>query len=166
MAKSNTGSAAAAAGKRNSARRAFAYGKVTKKPAAGSKRTQKAKKDNIRIAFLGGMNEIGKNITVLEYGNDMLVIDCGLGFPDDDMFGVDLVIPDVSYLVKNQHKLRAIALTHGHEDHIGALPYVLREVNLSRKKPLGPWFYPTAKYLFCGVTLAVLVLGAVCGSIG
>ena len=84
--------------------------------------------EKLKIIPLGGLNEIGKNITVLEYGNDMLVIDCGLGFPDDDMFGVDLVIPDVSYLVKNQHKLRAIALTHGHEDHIGALPYVLREV--------------------------------------
>ena len=85
--------------------------------------------EKLKIIPLGGLGEIGKNMTVLEYGNDMLVIDCGLGFPDDDMFGVDLVIPDVSYLVKNQDKLRAIALTHGHEDHIGALPYVLREVH-------------------------------------
>ncbi len=86
--------------------------------------------EKLKIIPLGGLGEIGKNMTVLEYGNDMLVIDCGLGFPDDDMFGVDLVIPDVSYLVKNQHKLRAIALTHGHEDHIGALPYVLQEVQV------------------------------------
>ena len=85
--------------------------------------------EKLKIIPLGGLGEIGMNMTVLEYGNDMLVIDCGLGFPDDDMFGVDLVIPDVSYLVKNQHKLRAIALTHGHEDHIGALPYVLQEVH-------------------------------------
>ena len=86
--------------------------------------------EKLKIIPLGGLGEIGKNMTVLEYGNDMLVIDCGLGFPDDDMFGVDLVIPDVSYLVKNQHKLRAIALTHGHEDHIGALPYGLQEVQV------------------------------------
>ena len=94
MAKSNTGSAAAAAGKRNSARRAFTYGKVTKKPAAGSKRTQKAKKDNIRIAFLGGMNEIGKNMTLFEYAGDMFLVDCGLAFPGVELLGVDSVIPD------------------------------------------------------------------------
>ena len=85
--------------------------------------------DKLKIIPLGGLNEIGKNMTVLEYGKDMIVIDCGLGFPEDDMYGVDLVIPDVTYLAKNQKKLRGFFITHGHEDHIGALPYVLQAVN-------------------------------------
>ncbi len=85
--------------------------------------------EKLKIISLGGLNEIGKNITVLEYGNDMIVVDCGLGFPEDDMYGIDLVVPDVSYLVKNRQKLRGFFLTHGHEDHIGGLPYVLQEVN-------------------------------------
>ena len=85
--------------------------------------------EKLKIISLGGLNEIGKNITVLEYGNDMIVVDCGLGFPEDDMYGVDLVVPDVTYLVKNQSKLRGFFLTHGHEDHIGGLPYVLNQVN-------------------------------------
>lgn len=80
--------------------------------------------------MLGGLNEIGKNIAVIEFGNDIIVVDCGLGFPDDDMLGVDLVIPDVSYLEKNIEKVRGIFITHGHEDHIGSLPYVLRTVNV------------------------------------
>lgn len=85
--------------------------------------------DKLKIIALGGLNEIGKNMTVLEYGKDMIVVDCGLGFPEDDMYGVDLVIPDVTYLVKNQKKLRGFFITHGHEDHIGALPYVLQAVD-------------------------------------
>ena len=85
--------------------------------------------DKLKIISLGGLNEIGKNLTVLEYGKDMIVIDCGLGFPEDDMYGVDLVIPDVTYLAKNQKKLKGFFITHGHEDHIGALPYVLQAVN-------------------------------------
>ena len=85
--------------------------------------------DKLKIISLGGLNEIGKNMTVLEYGKDMIVVDCGLGFPEDDMYGVDLVIPDVTYLVKNQKKLRGFFITHGHEDHIGALPYVLQAVD-------------------------------------
>ena len=84
-------------------------------------------KIKLRIIPLGGLNEIGKNLTVFEYGEDIIVVDCGLGFPDDDMYGVDIVIPDITYLVKNKDRIRGIVLTHGHEDHIGALPYLLRE---------------------------------------
>lgn len=84
--------------------------------------------EKLKIMSLGGLNEIGKNMTVLEYGRDIIVVDCGLGFPEDDMYGIDLVIPDVSYLVKNQNKIRGIFLTHGHEDHIGSLPYVLQQI--------------------------------------
>ncbi len=90
---------------------------------------QKKANGKIRIIPLGGLNEIGKNITVIEYENDMIVVDCGLGFPDDDMLGVDLVIPDMSYLEKNASRIRGVFLTHGHEDHIGAIPYLLRIIN-------------------------------------
>ena len=82
--------------------------------------------EKLKIIPLGGLNEIGKNLTVYEYGNDIIIVDVGMGFPDDDMYGVDVVIPDVSYLIKHKDKIRGIILTHGHEDHIGALPYVLR----------------------------------------
>ena len=83
--------------------------------------------EKLKIIPLGGLNEIGKNMTVLEYGKDIIIIDCGLGFPEDDMYGVDLVIADVSYLVKNQQKIRGLFLTHGHEDHIGGIPYAMQE---------------------------------------
>ena len=85
--------------------------------------------EKLIIFPLGGLNEIGKNITVLEYGKDMSVVDCGVGFPDEDMYGVDLVIPDFTYLVKNQDKLRGMFITHGHEDHIGSIPYCMQQVN-------------------------------------
>ncbi|MBR1972334.1 MAG: ribonuclease J [Oscillospiraceae bacterium] len=85
--------------------------------------------EKLKIIPLGGLDEIGKNCTVLEYGKDMIVIDCGVGFPEEDMYGVDLVIPDFSYLVENQKKLRGFFITHGHEDHIGSIPYAMREVN-------------------------------------
>ena len=85
--------------------------------------------EKLKIIPLGGLDEIGKNCTVLEYGKDLIVIDCGVGFPEEDMYGVDLVIPDFSYLVENQKKLRGFFITHGHEDHIGSIPYCMREVN-------------------------------------
>lgn len=83
----------------------------------------------LKIISLGGLNEIGKNLTVFEYGDDIIVVDCGLGFPDEEMYGVDVVIPDITYLVQNKHRIRAIILTHGHEDHIGGLPFVMQELD-------------------------------------
>ncbi len=84
----------------------------------------------VKITFLGGVGEIGKNMTAIEYGDDMIVVDCGMSFPDDDLPGVDVVVPDISYLVKNKDKLKAFVITHGHEDHIGSIPFVLSDVNV------------------------------------
>ena len=87
-------------------------------------------KPSVKIAFLGGLNEIGKNITMIECENDIILVDCGMAFPDGDMLGVDLVIPDFTYIEQNQDKIRGIVLTHGHEDHIGGLPFLLGRVNI------------------------------------
>ena len=108
-----------------------------KKKVRKTKKTQKKvaeqveiKKDNLKIIPLGGLLEIGKNITVFEYKDDIILVDCGLAFPEDDMLGIDLVIPDFSYLEKNKEKLRGLVITHGHEDHIGAIAYLLKQIDI------------------------------------
>lgn len=87
------------------------------------------KKPRLKIIPLGGLHEIGKNITIFQYDDEMIVVDCGLSFPEDDMLGVDLVIPDITYIIKNQEKLKGMVITHGHEDHIGGIPYFLKQIN-------------------------------------
>ena len=84
----------------------------------------------LKIIPLGGLGEIGKNMTAFEFGGDIIVVDCGMGFPDEDMYGVDMVLPDISYLKANASRVRGIIITHGHEDHIGAVPYVLKELDV------------------------------------
>lgn len=109
--------------------------KTIKQTASTSKQIKQSKpkteskpKNNLKVSFLGGIGEIGKNMTVLEYGNDIVVIDCGVMFPSTDMLGIDLVVPDITYLVENQSKIRGFVVTHGHEDHIGSVPYVVNEI--------------------------------------
>ena len=86
--------------------------------------------EKLKIIPLGGLNEIGKNMTVFEYGGEIIVVDCGMAFPGDDMYGIDCIIPDVTYLIKNKARIRGLFITHGHEDHIGAIPYILKQVNM------------------------------------
>ena len=108
--------------------------KPERKNEGGAQQTQRrrrssGKKQTVRIVPLGGLNEIGKNMTVYECGNDMFIVDCGLAFPDETMLGVDIVIPDFTYVVENRDRIRGVFITHGHEDHIGGIPYLMKEIN-------------------------------------
>ena len=126
MPKAKETGAASAPAKKTAGRRSYrSYGKI--KPAPGK---SKAEPKPIKVSFLGVLNEVVKNMTLFEYGEDMFLVDCGLAFPDQDMLGVDLVLPDFTYVERNADRIRGIVITHGHEDHIGGLPYLLKVLNV------------------------------------
>ena len=104
--------------------------RAKRQPKQNGREKKKIKQPKLKIYSLGGLNEIGKNMTVLECDNDIIIVDCGIGFPNDDMLGVDLVIPDFTHLLNNVDKIRGVFITHGHEDHIGSLPYLLKTMNV------------------------------------
>ncbi len=115
-------------------------GKKIRREMTAMKKTRQREKPVLKVVPLGGLREIGKNITAIEYGNDILLIDCGACFPDDDMFGIDLVIPDFTYLKENRQKIKGLVITHGHEDHIGGVPYLIKEMSIpvyGTRLPLG-----------------------------
>ena len=111
-------------GKRNDKKSDKKYEKRMLKKIDNKSKDVAVNKEKIKIIPLGGLEQIGMNITAFEYGDSIVVVDCGLAFPEDDMLGIDLVIPDVSYLKENAHKVKGLVITHGHEDHIGAIPFV------------------------------------------